>query len=97
MKLDPSIALVNNELVTPNKSNLSVFPNPSDNEIHLALTCDTREFFETQICDQSGKVLINQKIDSDYPILNVSLLPPGFYYIKTRINDQSQVAKFVKQ
>lgn len=82
-KCDPSITMVNGIKVDWQKE-LSIYPNPTSNEIYLELPDDIKSA-EVQIIDSSGA--INRRIDisgQSNNRIDVSMLKSGFYFVELR-------------
>src|SRR5690625_576598 len=76
------------------KSNLTVFPNPVKDFLHIE---DLSEPMEIEIYDLSGKVLSSQKINEGTKQVNVSQLSDGIYlYQLSQEGKQVKIGKLVK-
>lgn len=79
-----------------NPQNLSLFPNPTIDELTIALT--TSSIANIEILDVNGAVLFNKSMDAKDYALNVQGWPSGMYLVKVVDREGKQyLQKFVKQ
>ncbi|MDR2928733.1 MAG: T9SS type A sorting domain-containing protein [Cytophagaceae bacterium] len=71
-------------------SSISVFPNPAAAELHVKLASDKAEIYA--IYNNAGQMVTNGTLRNG-SIINVELLPAGFYYLKVA----EQVVKVIKK
>lgn len=74
-------------------NNLSIFPNPSNNNINIKTTIEGC----LSIQNMEGQQLLKQRITVSTFNIDVSTLPHGVYVIKVVGNKGLQVGKFLKQ
>jgi hypothetical protein len=76
-----------------NAEEITLFPNPSEYEITLKSTVVISEI---EIFDYSGKLVIQEAVNSNEYRINTSFLPDGVYFIKTGYADNLyQYQKFI--
>ena len=71
--------------------NLMIFPNPVTDILHLKNLNDGPHTISIFSID--GKALITQQLSSEYPEVDVTNLPKGFYFFKAN----SQTVSFIKK
>lgn len=77
--------------------NLTLYPNPSKNEIYLKNTLNI-ELQSINIYDVNGRLVLNNKIDNGYNsnmLLNISQLTSGMYFFKISTEDAFITKKIV--
>jgi len=71
---------------------INIFPNPASEEINISgITCPAL----VAVYDISGKMLMSQNIFN--PVLNISSLQPGLYFLEIRTEKGVVVKRFVKE
>jgi len=63
----------------PNKNNFSVFPNPAEKSITLLRKKDARS--EYTFTGLHGDVILKGKINSKKELIDISMIPPGIYFL----------------
>jgi hypothetical protein len=66
--------------VTPHEPSFFVYPNPTDDQIHLFFKYSQSTTTVFEITDLMGKHLLSKAIDTFNPIIDVSALPAGVYF-----------------
>ncbi len=83
------------------KGTISVYPNPTENEIHINISGFESDHATLEIIDITGKTIIQKELSKLYlaaPIsLNISSLSSGMYFVKIKSTTQQITAKIVKQ
>lgn len=79
-----------------NYSNIKVFPNPATSFIQLDIDGDISQS-SVLILDIAGKVVLNQRIDSNHEVIDIDNLPSGLYFVKIQDKKQSKVFKIIIQ
>ncbi len=74
-------------------TNISIYPNPSSNNINIQIDEIANKNFIIEIVDTSGKQLFKQKINQNTSIISIKNLTKGIYYIKVLNNNNSIVSK----
>lgn len=68
--------------------NISVWPNPATDQIRIAKDADDKNSFsKAQVFDLSGRMLLENKLQSDMSTINVSMLPKGTYIVRVQTNN----------
>jgi len=78
-----------------NKLQVSVYPNPANENIFVSLNSNVKSA-QVTISNLSGKVLISTEITADNKV-DVSSLPMGMYLLTIATNNGSETVKFIKQ
>ena len=73
---------------------LSVFPNPSENELNLQIDDSDFSKYSYQLSDLLGKILDSQNISSNRTLLNLTDYPSAPYFVK--ILQENKVVKIFK-
>jgi hypothetical protein len=76
-----------------NKLEVSVYPNPTDNEIKLNGNFSPNAI--ATIYDQSARIMISTNVSNE-SILNTSSLDTGIYMVKIQDNEETATIKIVK-
>ena len=78
-------------------SDIKLYPNPTQNEVFLKIgNNDLPDSYE--VFDMMGKRLMTTKITSELDLqIDASGFSSGFYFVKLRKGNASQVFKFIKQ
>lgn len=74
-------------------SEIIIHPNPVKDVLRIA---NVIGYSELQITDITGRIMLEQKVSSANPSVNVVQLRPGTYFLKLKGNDV-QTLKFVKE
>ena len=84
---------VNNNV---NETKLSVFPNPVKDQVSIRFA--NEESRTLLVTDLKGKVILNEKYQSDIVIINTTELPSGKYNIQSigSVNNKSETSSFIK-
>ncbi len=83
-----------------NIGKLDIYPNPTENILNLAITCNTAENITVDIANISGQVLLHnsyQNVKEEVMTLNTATLASGFYYVRITTQQGTMVAKVMKQ
>jgi hypothetical protein len=78
-----------NEVNSP--SNISVFPNPAKNHVEVS----GENIIRIQLINMDGKVLKEEKPESEPAIIKVAFLNSGFYYLKVITTNHAFVKKLL--
>ena len=76
---------------------ISVYPNPSKNTINIDLGSNDLQNASIQLINILGNVLINQPVNQQKNIINLSAYPKGNYLLKFSNNNGSKTLKVVKE
>jgi hypothetical protein len=78
-------------------NNLSVFPNPCENELNLNIKSKTFESYRIEIIDLSGRLVISDVVKAGMNTIDTSDLVSGSYVIKLSNRDTVSTIKFSKR
>lgn len=78
-----------------NKLQVSVYPNPANENIFVSLN-ENVKLAQVTISNLSGKAIISSEITADNKV-DVSSLPMGMYLLTIATNNGSETVKFIKQ
>ena len=84
-----------NETLQSEKNTISLYPNPAQNEVHLAIGETT--YSEAEILDMTGRSIIHRTIESEETKLDISNLKSGHYMIRLSGQDGTITKRFFKQ
>lgn len=76
---------------------LTLYPNPTDDEITLRMSVPISDVYHIQITDVTGKVYRDQVIDQTHPVISTKDLPPGLYFVNVIDGLRFQRTKFVRK
>jgi len=76
------------------KYSISVYPNPAKDQLFVD---GIKNYRSLVITDIAGKTVLQQKIPTGIPVINISTLPDGVYIITLHGNDDMRSIKFIKQ
>ncbi len=76
-------------------SNLNVYPNPAND--YITLFFEENSETEVEVYNLSGKLEISGLIDYNSQVVDVSNLPAGIYFIKSRSENGIKTSKFIKK
>ena len=92
---DPSYSHV---ATVTNNSAINIYPNPGYDIINIKIPAVTNELRSFSIANIQGAVLMNGQLPSNSSMLDISQLPGGLYFIKTRDSKGNTLSeKIVKQ
>lgn len=75
-------------------SNISIYPNPTDNTLNISNTGNIN--IETlKVIDVTGKILLEQQSNTSQ--IDVQKLPAGMYFLEITANGAKQYTKFIKK
>jgi hypothetical protein len=79
-------------------SSFKIYPNPVRNELTIQLPkASTQETSELSIFDQTGRLMINERIRGKEQVIPVDQLSPGSYLIRVSNEKQFVYRRFIKQ
>lgn len=83
---------------TANNLDVSVYPNPISNELHVLIKDVNNENFNINIMDMSGKILAHFLTNNSDTILPLGQLPEGMYLMQISNKDKSKnrIQKIIK-
>ena len=79
---------------TNNSKDFSIFPNPSQNELHI-LNLKNAKSVDISLYNIQGELVINQTLSEIETTLHTSTLPSGIYFLKVKTEEKSFVEKVV--
>jgi ELWxxDGT repeat protein len=78
--------------------NLKIFPNPTQNELNLTFEGKGKELFQLSIYDLTGKLLLNQDVNSNTTnTISTQNLNAGMYFIRLSNGEKQSILKVVKE
>ncbi|MEO8111113.1 MAG: SBBP repeat-containing protein [Ginsengibacter sp.] len=93
--------IVQVQLNSMDKDQVTIFPNPAQNVLHVALPFSQSESIAWQVQDGAGKIIKKQtgKLSSSQHALSIDIsnLPKGIYYMAIKKGNDTAVKKFIKQ
>ncbi len=72
-------------------ANINIFPNPTSGIINLK----AKDAFEVVVFNQSGRIIINEKLNENQTILDLSDLSNGVYLLKLKTNSKEYLRRVV--
>ncbi|MDD3860444.1 MAG: C10 family peptidase [Bacteroidales bacterium] len=85
-----------NNLASESSDSLIIYPNPAHDVIVVTTNFDLSENANLKLYDLRGRLLIEQKIDSNNFQLDLGSLESGIYYISLSSGEKSSVKRIVK-
>lgn len=80
---------------------LSVYPNPTDNDLNIRFSLSSAEQTNLVVQDLSGKIvqsaLVNASEGSNLVMMDLNQLAPGMYFLKVQIGTSQKTIQFVVQ
>jgi hypothetical protein len=94
---DDTIESVNNV----NRSEISVYPNPTANSISISYPCSSAGPLKIKLSDVAGRILYTETADCSEndnveKTIDISSFAPGIYFVDLTLNDQHILKKIVK-
>jgi len=87
-----TLAVSQNEMI---KEEVSVYPNPAQNEFFVELTSNTANY---SLLDAKGSLIITkQKLSSGKNKINITNLPAGVYFVEISDSGQTVTRKLIKK
>ena len=82
-------------------TDLKVFPNPASDRLTVSFVTEDASYIHCKILDMTGKLLYDNKIDSDGGLVeesvNVSDFASGIYFLRIETPKGATIEKFVKE
>ncbi len=75
----------------PYKLNVSVYPNPSSNQVHVVFSDENYKF---TLFDSKLSVIQRGQLSAENPIINIEKLNAGLYFLKS---EKGEILKFIKE
>jgi len=83
---------------TMNNEQWLVFPNPAGDKLNIVLNDELRtQHASCRIINATGQVVFNSSFNTHYPVLDISSLQAGIYFIYVSRDENFSVFKFVKE
>ncbi len=79
---------------TEQKISISVFPNPTANNLTLQINDYNNEKLFYQLFDMQGKLVINGQVTAQQTLINTASLPPATYFIHFVNQENKSVQSF---
>lgn len=91
-----SLDLITSNSVIPNSRNILIYPNPAKSFVKLKLAYQQSDKYLIQVYNSHGSILISKHdFFSGEPILNLSDIPSGHYWVKATATNQSFINKLI--
>ena len=76
-----------------------LFPNPAGDQLQIKFSQKPEDKYQLSIYSIDGKVVFNslRMYSSEQPSMNISMLPPGSYFLQIKSNKGINTLKFVKR
>lgn len=91
-----SIAVSINE-VSENDFLFSIFPNPSADQLHLSLKFSQTKEIVATIINLIGEQLLTESLAMTDPVIDISMLSDGIYFLSLQTEKGIVIRKFIKQ
>ncbi|MBK6482751.1 MAG: T9SS type A sorting domain-containing protein [Chitinophagaceae bacterium] len=75
----------------------SFYPNPAIDQLHLSFNFMQGNKTFATITNLMGVQLLSEPLNASDPVIDISILPPGIYFIGLKTDEGSEVNKFMKQ
>lgn len=75
---------------------LSVYPNPTSQVVHIATDVQSSNRIDLQLFDLSGRLIIAQNIATENAELDLSSLPAGAYVLQCKLEGLSATTTIIK-
>lgn len=83
---------LNNIENTKNDNTISVYPNPTNNEVYVRLF--TNHSYNYELLDVSSKLLIVGKLHTDFSRIDLLNYPSGVYFLKLRNMEKQTIRTY---
>ncbi len=81
-----------------NEFALKIYPNPSQNDLNVYFEGKNQENFEITVYDLSGRMMINQAVESNLNnIISTKQLNTGTYFLRLSNGEKQVIQKIVKE
>ena len=78
---------------------VSVYPNPTDNELNVRFTIPNSATTDIYVQDVSGKIVEQSSVagaaGSNWVMMNTSELATGMYFLKVQVGDAQKTVQFI--
>lgn len=90
---------VSQDSVSPFLQPVTIYPNPTENEIFIKFNSDYNSHYSISIIDLAGRVLKKFNFVDDFEILPISVidLNSGMYFLLLETNQEKFTVKFIKK
>lgn len=89
-----SSRIINDQVNSAEPIDLTLYPNPAQDIIHLNLS--GKSFELAQLIDISGRVLLSEPVTEEVLTLDISDLLPGHYFLKVTGGNLTETRRFLK-
>lgn len=66
--------------LSASQADINIYPNPADNKLYISFNAEAP--VHLKLHDLLGRTLTSEKITSDQPVIDISAVPPGLYYLQ---------------
>lgn len=80
-----------------NDFSFSFYPNPATDQLHLSFNFIQGNKTFATITNLMGVQLLSEPLNASDPVIDISILPLGIYFIGLKTDEGSVVSKFMKQ
>jgi len=74
---------------------LSIFPNPANGKILYVPLSSYLGSYQVAVVNMDGKILLNEKCTKEINNIDISILTPGFYFVRVKIGNQTISKKLI--
>lgn len=92
----PDLTGVSVESIAAKESGFSIFPNPTQSEIHLLNKATSRPF-EYAVMDGTGRIISSGKLSATESTLQLANYKPGVYFLLIHFDNKSTTLKVIKE
>lgn len=75
--------------IESNSTGISFYPNPSNDKIHIIVP---EAEFDVSVLNVCGKEILHE---SNNNIIDISILPPGSYFVRINCNDKNNITQLI--
>ncbi|HTF19638.1 MAG TPA: DUF2341 domain-containing protein [Chryseolinea sp.] len=81
----------------PERGQLTLYPNPTEDEITIRVTSIVGSTLAVQVTDVAGRMYMDKTFEEGYPVISAKELPAGVYIVSVFDGRQMHRAKFVRK
>jgi hypothetical protein len=84
-------------IITETEKEFTIFPNPTTDKLYISCNKYLDAFYNVDIIDQNGSILISVKNQGRNTILDLSSLTSGIYFVRILLENKLFTEKIIKQ